>query len=220
MERVNRYTPIEGAGSHGSYGTHLGFGMSRYDKRPSANNHYYQHVMDEDKPSSSESLDLSKAYLVKGTPWPLDVGIVFGSDQATKINQLGGHIQWTAFEAFKLPAVAFRGYYSRLLGLTDTQFNSYGFDGLVSYGVLRYFNIYAGGGIQSSHLDMIVTNTQETALAPLKQGSFRKTDTLTGYTTMVGMKANIVPALLSVSGEYHRSQNEKGSLAAKLSLIF
>ena len=220
LERVNRYTPIEGAGSHGSYGTHIGFGLNRYDSRPKAENYYYQYVMNDEQPSSSESLDLTKAYLIKGSPWPVDIGLVFGSDNSTKISQLGGHVQWTLFEGLQLPAVALRGYYSRLLGLNDTQFSSYGVDSVVSYGIFRYFNLYVGGGAQYSYMEIKVIDTEETALAQLDQSSFHKSDKLTSYTSMLGIKANIVPALLSVAGEYHRSQDQKGSLAAKLSLIF
>ncbi len=218
--QLNRYTPIEGAGSHGSYGTHVGFGINRYQSGLSSRNYYYQYAMDDEKTISSKSVDLTKAYLIKGSLFPIDVGLVFGSDNTTSISQLGAHIQWTFFEGLKIPALAVRGHYSALLGLTDTRFSSYGADFLVSYGVLRYFNLYLGVGGQYSHLEITVADTDKTALAPSGQASIHKSDRISSYGTIAGIKANIVPALLSLSGEYQMSEEQQSSMAAKLSLIF
>ncbi len=146
--KINQYSPVENFQSQGSYGWRLGLGYweSKNAQDTSGSR--------EDSVSSPETVAvptrIPRLQISKGTSFPLDFGLsiarIAGKDNAW---QLGGHMQWTIWEAFQRPTLALRLKRMETSGLegldrlrTDAvQLGS-------SYAVIRFLTISAAVGYQ------------------------------------------------------------------------
>ena len=79
-----------------------------------------------------------------GLFYPLSGGLSIANLPGTG-SQVSANLQWTLYEAFKLPAVAIRASHSRLQGLQNTSFSSSGVEALSSWG-WKNLTIYGGLG--------------------------------------------------------------------------
>ena len=144
LAKINRYSPVEGAGSHGSLGFSLGLGI-QYS--PWSNQSVLQESTFHEESESSDGASVPKLYLTKGLYWPIDVGISIGNMSEGQITQLGGHLQWTIFEAFRLPALALRGSFNQLSGLNNASFSSLSASSVLSFSLFRVVTLFAEYGI-------------------------------------------------------------------------
>ena len=131
--QLNYYSPTEGFHSKGSYGLHLGLGaIASTASAPS------EVVSDAGRQGTNETLP--RFFLSKGTPWPIDFGLSFSLFQSTKkAIQGGAHLQWTVYEDFQLPSIAFRTSRSVLSNYQEVK--SLTTDAVeigISYGFVRY----------------------------------------------------------------------------------
>lgn len=148
------YSPVDPAGSKGSQSLALGFGVASPMARGTSNDAREESVV----PASG---DVLRAYLTKGLPVPLDVGVMMGTSQGGEFQQIGTHLQWTMFEGFRLPALTLRaaaldstwtassegvegGMEYRLLETRRIRSMSLGF--IASWGILGVLTPYAGVG--------------------------------------------------------------------------
>lgn len=136
--QLNYYSPTEGFHSKGSFGLHLGVGaLAPQASEGSAL------LNEEDRAEQRETRP--RFFISKGTAWPIDFGASLSLLQGSKKAMQGGaHVQWTVFEGFQLPSIAFR--LSRSLLNNYNEVKSLSTDAAefgVSYGIIRYVIVSA-----------------------------------------------------------------------------
>lgn len=178
ISTLSRPTLVEPAGSHGTIGTSMGVGAAQ-------------------SPGTEGTDDerVPMAWLVKGTPWPVDFGLSAGAAPDATYTLMAGHAQVTVLERLRLPAISVRGGYGRVFGLGKEVVTTTSVDLVASYGFLRYFTLYGVGGMARS--DAGTT----TATAPTRAG---------------GLKVAIIPPFVTLTGEAAFEDGEVVSAAAKL----
>lgn len=215
LAQLNHYSPMEAAGSHGSYGTKLGIGVvnSSWDETSA----YHKELLNVESEGQT-STNMAKLFVVKGTSWPMDFGLTLGNVPDTSVSQFGAHMHWAIIQGLGIPSVAVRANYSRILGMTDTSFESRGLDGVISYGLLRFFTFYAGAGGQLNtgriHL------SRNTELAIVENGEELKNVDANFYSAaqFLGLQVTFIPALCSATVEYTRNTKAFESIAGKLNV--
>lgn len=127
--QLNYYSPTEGFHSKGSYGLHLGVGaVAPTPSHESESQEFTE--LEQPKP---------RIFISKGTAWPVDFGASFSILEAKKAMQGGLHMQWTIFEGFQLPSVAFRASRSMLSNYHEVkELTTDSAELGVSYGIIRY----------------------------------------------------------------------------------
>lgn len=96
-----------------------------------------------DAPST---LYVPKLHIHKGLPLGFDVGAFYTSVPSSNINILGGELKYAILEGSTVtPALAVRGTYSRLSGVTNLDLNTTGIELSISKG-FAMFTPYAGIG--------------------------------------------------------------------------
>lgn len=216
LGQTNRYSPLEGAGSHGSFGINLGVGFSAHPWKEA--NAFHREIFEKEELESNGNFQMPKLYVIKGTFLPVDVGVTFGQVLTTGVNQLSGHVHWAIFEALNLPSVGIRAHYSRLIGLKDSEFSSFGGDALAGFGFLRYFNIYAGYGLQQSTSHLEFSNEDSLALAETNSSSLVVEEDFQQTSYLGGLKITVLPPFFSATLEYQRNDTEFETYAAKLNM--
>ena len=193
LASVNSASPIEGAGSHGTTGFTLGVGVNA-PSIDGENAHVQRQTTDKYIQPSGDRLYLTKLYFTKGLFSPVDVGINFGTAQGSVVQQVGGYLQWTIFEAFRMPALALRATIARLSGLQDTSFSSAGATAVASWGFLGILTAYGSYGMN--------WNEAETrALAGESGDGAIEKSSFTTHPVTVGLQANIVPPFVTIAAE-------------------
>src|SRR4029077_8997621 len=72
---------------------------------------------------------LPKLHAQVGLPLNLDVGMVYGKVPNSNVSMIGGELKWAFIGGgVAMPAVALRGSYTKLLGVSDMDLNTYGLD--------------------------------------------------------------------------------------------
>jgi hypothetical protein len=217
--QVNRYSPLESAGSHGSIGVGLGFG-AQSTAWTSEKSFLYNHVLNSSGNSRDEvqsRLNMPKVYFVKGTSWPLDFGAGFGKSIETGLTQFSAHVQWTAFEEFRMPSLALRGTYSRLTGINNVVLNATGVDALASYG-FSYFTAYVGYGVHYNKLNFkIVPNEEDFSLYEDAKNESWNMSTINN-SQLYGLKIVFLPPFVYAAAEIQTGDRGQSSFAAKLSV--
>src|SRR4051812_1849847 len=96
MNRISRYSPLTGAGSHGSIGFDAGVGAGVYPSEQSP-------AILKDQLNSSKAYSQNdnpnvvtpKLFLIKGLSAPVDLGLTGGLVESSKVSSLSAHLQWT-----------------------------------------------------------------------------------------------------------------------------
>jgi hypothetical protein len=87
-----------------------------------------------------------KLHIQKGFPFAIDAGIVYAQIPQSNIGMIGGEIKWAILKGtVATPAVAVRGSYTRLTGLSDLDLSTYGLDVSASKG-FAFLTPYVGVG--------------------------------------------------------------------------
>ncbi len=94
------------------------------------------------------SLPIPKFHVQVGLPViPIDLGFVYSSVPSTDIKYMGGEIKWAILSgSVATPAIAIRGAYTKLSGVTDVDISTKSADLSISKG-FAMFTPYAGYGM-------------------------------------------------------------------------
>lgn len=222
LTRINHYSPLEHAGSHGTLGVGLGAGVASYvapESRALIKDHWRQPgVAASANEASSARMTTAQIHVHKGLPLSLDVGGGIARDTRTDAKFISGYLQWTAYEAFARPALAMRGQYSRLMTLATTDASALEVTALASYGFLRLFTVYGAYGLGRHDMrirfgDHVGTNF---SLNGEPEGSIGRV--LIRKTRSVGMQYQLLPPFCHIAAEYNQVGTGPGSYLAKFSV--
>jgi hypothetical protein len=177
-----------------------------------------QGVDERDNQVEGNRIYVPRFYLHKGLPWSLDVGVSYGVHGPTSATLVGGYAQWTAFEAFALPAFAFRGGFGRLMGLRTTDASMITGEILASYGFLRIFTVYGGLGTARSQIKTRSGQEYGTSLSLTgsSDNSIRRVNVVS--TQALGLQVQVVPPFVGVTLETQKTGDGPGSVLGKLSI--
>jgi hypothetical protein len=220
VARLNRYSALEPAGSHGSIGMAIGAGAVTQE-RPETALYSAETMSDAD----DGPYVLPKLWLLKGLPWPVDVGAAFGAAPEDGFTQAGAHVQWTPFEALGLPAVTVRASYAKIFGVEGTTLSTVGLDAVASYGFLRYFTVYTalGAARHTGELTVVPDTPAAYALAEARGGAQSgesrtyRDERIEPYKAL-GLKIVAWPPFVALTGEAEWEQGEARNYAAKVSI--
>ncbi len=223
VARVNRTSPMEGAGSHGSVGVVLGCGASGY-QMPS-NNPVVQTQVTDATPAAGggaaerQQFYMPRIWLAKGLPLPVDVGVTAGTAADGLFTQVAGYAQWTVYEALARPALALRGSFGRVHGLAGTEFSSVAVDAVGSMGLTQYFTAYATYGVADQRGSLVIDPADKLAfLLKADDGDQGTTISRRWYQTQgaIGLKVAVYPPFMTVTLESTASSSHERSVAVKL----
>jgi hypothetical protein len=205
---------VEPAGARGSMGYGIGAGMAVMPAEEGGRLAAIE--MDAPRPESGDRHMSPRFWLVKGLPLPIDIGFSGGADAEARYSVANAHVQWTVFEAFKLPAVALRVAGTRLFGLPHTSYSNDSAELVVGWGFLRYFTIFGTYGIVRHTASLSLDAEDETSylLTATDQEDVVTRDWRTNRQT-AGLRVALWPPFLTASGE--ASLGDTRSYAAKLS---
>jgi len=92
-------------------------------------------------------LAFPKIHAQKGLPFGFDVGLVYAKAPGTNVGLVGGELKWAFLKGgVASPAIAIRGDYTKLLGVSDIDMGVYGADLSISKG-FGFVTPYAGYGV-------------------------------------------------------------------------
>jgi hypothetical protein len=92
-------------------------------------------------------LAFPKIHAQKGLPLGFDIGLVYAKAPGTNIGLMGGELKWAILKGtIASPAVAIRGDYTKLTGVSDIDMGVYGADISISKG-FGFITPYAGYGL-------------------------------------------------------------------------
>jgi len=92
------------------------------------------------------NLYMGKVHVHKGLPLGIDVGAYYGTVADSNIKSLGGEVSYAILSGTAVsPALAIRGTYSKMFGVTDLDLNTAGLELSISKGFLM-LTPYAGVG--------------------------------------------------------------------------
>lgn len=219
LGELNRYSPIEGAGSHGTIGYSVGLGMGLHTVEKTEKLHQDDLGLPSDTGTES-SITMPGIVLIKGLFSPIDGGLTIGTVPSLGIQRAGAHLQWTVYEEFQRPALAIRGNYSRLFGLANTKINSGGLDLIGSYG-FSIVSAYAGTSIIRHDIAHTPTidNTSPYTLTP-ESADDASTVIMTQYENahLFGLAVRVVPPYVTATAEMQLSGAGVSSYMGKLSM--
>lgn len=128
------------------------------------------------------TMPLVSARVHKGLPFNIDVGASYTAVPSTDIQVIGGELRWAILPgSTALPAVAIRGSGSKLTGVDQLDFTTYGVDVSVSKG-FAIFTPYGGVG------QVWVRSAPDgSAVGTLREEKFNKTKFFAGVNVNVGV---------------------------------
>lgn len=181
------YKPVSPAEPYGITGFDIGLEVSAIN----IDDKYWKFALkDQDVPSYAL---IPKIHAIKGLPFGIDIGLVYSQIPGSNIKYYGGELKYAILEGSAVtPALAVRGTFTKLSGVTELDLTTYGAEATVSkgFGMGVKLTPYAGVGlnwIKSTPKDY-ASNTLN-----LKEESFAKTK------AYLGARFNIL--LLSVTAE-------------------
>lgn len=141
-----------------------------------------------------------KLHLQKGLPFGIDIGAIYSKVPTSNISIAGGEIKYAILTGTAVtPALAIRGSYTRLLGVSDLDLETFGADLSISKGFL-FLTPYAGIGQVWIKANSDIVNLEQ------------NTSKTRGF---IGLKAAILP--FSIVGEYDISEVPSYNLRLNIS---
>jgi hypothetical protein len=157
------YLPLAPAEPLGILGFDVGIEVTAVNIKQ--NSSYWKAIA----PGAPSQLPLPKIHVQKGLPFGIDVGAVYARVPSSNIEMIGGEIKWAFIRGNTLlPAVAVRGSYTRLLGVTNLEVETAGADISISKGFL-FITPYIGYGqvwIKSRTVDLPLLNLESNTTLP------------------------------------------------------
>ena len=181
------YKPVSPAEPYGITGFDVGLEVSAIN----VDDKYWKHaIKNQDVPGY---VLIPKLHAIKGLPFGIDIGAVYSQIPGSNIKYYGGELKYAILEGSAVtPAVAVRGTFSKLAGVTELDLSTYGLEAAISkgFGMGVKLTPYAGAGV-----NWIKSTPQDYAKTTLglKEESFAKSK------VYVGARFNIL--LLSVTAE-------------------
>lgn len=213
---LNASSPLEGAGSHGSWGLNLGAGF----KQTSIPNTTYLPTENiyasRTRPSNVTMPGVS---VIKGLSRSIDIGMHAAYLADSRIQQWGGFVQWTVFEELGLPALAARMSHQRLFGLAHTDFASTGLHLTLSQGLLGWITVY-GTLSQLMHAGTTRVPEPDRGIYFSLNGSVQEETKLTWQENeyAIGAKLTFLPPFFATTFEWQRQASRTKAFLAKVSV--
>lgn len=207
---LNHYNPLEPAYARGSMAFHLGLG---YEALPWDDSPLVGYQLNLGPEKDSGSVHIVNAFINLGTRWPIDFGILASKVGESSGKRLGGHVQWTFFQGFRLPSLAWRLYASQLRGLESLELHGLGTSLIMDYTILRYFNFVASVSAQKD------TAYYEISTNPSFQlGAENTTQTFISITKAIGLSISLIPGRFELSVYEEHYQERPKRYLGKISL--
>ena len=224
LMRLNTNSPLEHGGSHGTIGLGFGLGLGVYHAGVD-NEILREHWRRVDGErwavdNTNQRLVIPRLYIHKGLPGRWDVGFGLGQDAVANATLVSSYLQWTIFEEFATPALAFRGGISRLMGLATTDATNISADGVLSYGFLGMFTVYATIGV-SRHQIQVRSGAEDygTMLSLRPSGDEGSVESIfIGRSRSVGLQFQVLPPFVTLTVEVQVSGESAVNYLAKVSL--
>jgi hypothetical protein len=143
------YVPLATAEPLGGVLPHFDLGIEATSTSIDKNASYWKAISNVPGNSSIPSeLVMPKIHLQVGLPIiPIDLGIVYGEAPTTNIKYTGYEIKWSILKgSVATPAIALRGAYTKLSGISDIDISTKSADLSISKG-FAIFTPYAGYGM-------------------------------------------------------------------------
>lgn len=141
-------------------------------------------------------LPVPKLRVRVGLPFGIDIGGSYGYVPELNIKIAGGEVKWAAFKGGTLmPAVAIRGTYSTLMGVSDLGLQTYGADLSISKG-FAIFTPYLGVG------EVWIKSTTSGSLAILNDENITKTRGFVGLQIGIPLVSFVAEAAFSTINTY------------------
>ncbi|MBI5746149.1 MAG: hypothetical protein HZA13_04010 [Nitrospirae bacterium] len=141
-----------------------------------------------------------RLHIQKGLPFGIDLGAIYSRVPNSNISLAGGEIKWAILTGTAAtPALALRASYTRLIGISSLDLETFGADLSISKGIL-FLTPYAGIG------QVLIKASSD--LVGLE-------DTASKTRGFLGLKASLLP--LSIVGEYDISEVSSFSLRLNIS---
>ncbi|MCB9229953.1 MAG: hypothetical protein H6618_10120 [Deltaproteobacteria bacterium] len=211
---LNTQSPTEPSWPHTGAGLLFGAGISKVS--PSKKN----------TQTPEKDLLLQRWSLSGSLFYPLDMGLGFGKftrepDQG-RAGLVHGWLQWTAWEEFGWPALAFRLGHSRLYGLSNTEIRTWTGNSQISWGYRRltawigssasFHQIF--GQLSESEPETDLTIDKHETAQP-QQAGYQQSFSLHA---LIGAHLQLIPDLLNIAVERQHSRNQQ-TITFKVSLI-
>lgn len=157
--------------------------------------------------SGNSSLYMGKIHVHKGLPLGIDVGAYYGKVAASNMKSMGGEISYALLSGSAVtPALALRGTYTKMFGVSDLDLNTAGLELSISKGFLM-LTPYAGIGA-------VYYDGQGTGGPAANKTSFSsESDTLAKY--FLGVNFNL--GLVNFAAEADKT-GDNSSYSAKFGL--
>jgi len=159
------YVPLAPAEPLGGVLPHVDAGVEITGVQIDTKKDYWQAVETVSGDKIPSTLPFPKFHIQVGLPViPIDLGYVYSSVPGTNIKYMGGEIKYAFLKGgIAMPALALRGAYTKLSGVTDLDISTKSLDLSISKGFLM-FTPYAGYGmvwIDSKEKSTVVTLKDE-----------------------------------------------------------
>lgn len=200
LSRLSSYSSLEPAFPKGSLGFRIGLGLDRY-----------QDVSASEASDKGEDLNLANIYIHKGTPWPIDFGILFSQGVGAGFQKIGAHIQWNVYQGFRLPSLSLRYSQASTKGPRKVKMESRQISVAVDYSILSLFTLFAKLGIESRRIEE--TETESYSLKAMT-----RSELINEFIQEIGLQVRIIPGYLDLTIAAQRSPDETDHVLAKLGL--
>lgn len=215
LSAVSRYSPLEGAYSHGSIGATFGVGVENHSNIEA--NALQRHHLHMEETEANQNVSSPKIYFTKGSFLPVDFGFSIGATQDDHISMAGAHAQWSIFEGFRLPAVAVRASYNQLFGMKDAEMQSTRGDLVISTNIWSFFTIYGTTGIQRNNVTLNSASYFQYGLTTAPENRDYSKSWIS-KSHAIGLRALVIAPFLAATAEMQFDSNNGQSLAGKVSL--
>lgn len=219
---INSYNLLEGAGSHGSLGIHLGIG-TKIVKINNNSNLVQQNLFPHNPSSQSpNSLFIPNLVLIKGLWIPVNVGLSYAKSAKMDFEQWSGFVQWSFFERFRWPSFALQAAYTRLFGLENSQINTFKSSLIGSFAFFRFFTVFAEYGLLYHMASVTPSQKTEGMFLIAKNQSLSSVEeNWAAKYYSYGLKMTLIPTLVTAAFEISRTNpGDLKSYSAKLSVRF
>ncbi|NRA67043.1 MAG: hypothetical protein HRU19_21320 [Pseudobacteriovorax sp.] len=196
LAKINQYHSLEPGFAKGSLGTRFGLGAEEVltDSYPS-----------ESIGSEPGSIQFAHAYFHKGTPWPLDVGVVFSQAIDSDVTKVGSHLQYNVYQGLMMPSLGIRGNWSRTFGLDDAELESIGATAVLDYSLFRFFTVFVTSTIQDSEITLRRSSGFALTQGENQRRHFKSLDQ---YQT-VGLNIRVIPGTADLTAALIRSDKDE-----------